>query len=300
MTGGGTLAGDVTLNVATADDSLVVAADNVKVNTYNGLDSISATRPLSAAQGKALDGAKENIADLKAVFPASAYFKRVAADSGVTFDRGMLLQAYGNYLKQLPETRILLIPELGAKLRTSGLNRYGVKAYDMSANAKDAVQLTDATQPYMTVGAAPNARLGMRFVQGQTQTGLMDFDDVVFAAGDSWTLTTRMKLNKKGAARVYLGAAYIAIEASTIVLHSGTVAVLTGTYNFEAGRTYTLEFQYSNGAGVILSMVYLLQPRLLSGAITFGQISYNSTYPFDGSLYAFHLTKTRKSAYHHS
>ena len=29
-----------------------LAADNVKVNTYNGLDSTSATRPLSAAQGK--------------------------------------------------------------------------------------------------------------------------------------------------------------------------------------------------------------------------------------------------------
>ena len=60
MTGGGTLAGDVTLNVATADDSLVVGADNVKVNTYNGLDSTSSTRPLSAAQGKALDVAKVN------------------------------------------------------------------------------------------------------------------------------------------------------------------------------------------------------------------------------------------------
>ena len=68
MTGGGTLAGDVTLNVATADDSLVVAADNVKVNTYNGLDSTSATRPLSAAQGKALDGGLVQVrSDLNAV-----------------------------------------------------------------------------------------------------------------------------------------------------------------------------------------------------------------------------------------
>ena len=36
---------------------------------------------------------------------------------------------------------------------------------------------------------------------------------------------------------------------------------------------------------------------ILSGAVTFGQISYNSANQFDGSLYAYHLTNTRKSAY---
>ena len=57
LTGGGTLGTSRTLNVAATNDSVVVADDNV-VNTYNGLDSTSTTRPLSAApQGKALDGA---------------------------------------------------------------------------------------------------------------------------------------------------------------------------------------------------------------------------------------------------
>jgi uncharacterized protein (TIGR02145 family) len=149
----------------------------------------------------------------------------------------------------------------------------------------------------MTINAAPNSRKGVRFVKGQTQTGLIDFTDKVFDANDSWTLTGRKKINKKGTARFYLGSAYIAIEASTIVLHSGAVAVLTGTYNFECGRTYTLEFQYSNGTGVILVNSLPIATTPLSGAITFGQISYNTSFPFDGSLYAFHLTNTRKSAY---
>jgi uncharacterized protein (TIGR02145 family) len=186
---------------------------------------------------------------------------------------------------------------LGVKERTATLNKYGSKLYDMSFNNYDAAQATEGTQPYMTINAAPNSRKGVRFVKGQTQTGLIDFTDNVFAAGDSWTLTGRKKINKKGTARVYLGSSYIAIEASTIVLHSGTVAVLTGTYSFEAGRTYTLEFQYSNAVGLILVNGLPIATTPLSGAITFGQISYDSSYPFDGSLYAFHLTSTRKSAY---
>jgi hypothetical protein len=55
LTGGGTLASDRTLNVAATDDSIVVAADSIKVNTVDALTSDSATRPLSAKQGKALD-----------------------------------------------------------------------------------------------------------------------------------------------------------------------------------------------------------------------------------------------------
>lgn len=55
LTGGGTLESDRTLNVVAADDSIVVAADNIKVNTVDALTSDSATRPLSAKQGKALN-----------------------------------------------------------------------------------------------------------------------------------------------------------------------------------------------------------------------------------------------------
>lgn len=55
LTGGGDLTVDRTINVATADDSLVVAADSVKVNTNNTLTSTSTTQPLSANQGKVLN-----------------------------------------------------------------------------------------------------------------------------------------------------------------------------------------------------------------------------------------------------
>ena len=55
LTGGGNLSADRTINIANADDSLVVAADSVKVNTNNTLTSTSTTQPLSANQGKVLN-----------------------------------------------------------------------------------------------------------------------------------------------------------------------------------------------------------------------------------------------------
>lgn len=55
LTGGGDLSADRTINVVAADDSLVVASDNIKVNTNNTLTSTSTTQPLSANQGKVLN-----------------------------------------------------------------------------------------------------------------------------------------------------------------------------------------------------------------------------------------------------
>lgn len=48
LQGGGNLTADRTINVASADDSITVGVDNIKVNTYNGVDSTSITRPASA------------------------------------------------------------------------------------------------------------------------------------------------------------------------------------------------------------------------------------------------------------
>ena len=55
LTGGGDLSADRTINIANADDSLVVDTDSVKVNTNNTLTSTSTTQPLSANQGKVLN-----------------------------------------------------------------------------------------------------------------------------------------------------------------------------------------------------------------------------------------------------
>ena len=55
LIGGGSLGEDRTIDINPADDSLVVTADNIKVNTNNTLTSTSTTQPLSANQGKILN-----------------------------------------------------------------------------------------------------------------------------------------------------------------------------------------------------------------------------------------------------
>ena len=70
LIGGGDLSADRTINIANADDSLVVAADSVKVNTNNTLTSTSTTQPLSANQGKILN---EKVAQVEADLNASDF-----------------------------------------------------------------------------------------------------------------------------------------------------------------------------------------------------------------------------------
>lgn len=58
LQGGGSLAANRTIDVVAADDSITVGADNIKVNTYDGLDSTSETRPASARVAKKLQDEK--------------------------------------------------------------------------------------------------------------------------------------------------------------------------------------------------------------------------------------------------
>jgi len=59
LTGGGDLSENRTINVVSADDGITVNADNIKLNIVNDLTTTSATRALSATQGKKLQDEKE-------------------------------------------------------------------------------------------------------------------------------------------------------------------------------------------------------------------------------------------------
>jgi len=61
LTGGGDLSENRTIDVVSADDGITVNADNIKLNIVNDLVTNSATRPLSAAQGKKLQDEKESL-----------------------------------------------------------------------------------------------------------------------------------------------------------------------------------------------------------------------------------------------
>lgn len=55
LTGGGALSANITLNVVSANDGIIVNTDNVQLNTINTLTDTSTTKPLSAAKGKELN-----------------------------------------------------------------------------------------------------------------------------------------------------------------------------------------------------------------------------------------------------
>lgn len=58
LTGGGDLTEDRTINIVNTDDSIVVSDDGIKVDTQDTLTSDSASKPLSAKQGKLLQDNK--------------------------------------------------------------------------------------------------------------------------------------------------------------------------------------------------------------------------------------------------
>ena len=61
LTGGGDLSENRTIDVVSSDDGITVNADNIKLNIVNDLVTTSATRPLSATQGKKLQDEKESL-----------------------------------------------------------------------------------------------------------------------------------------------------------------------------------------------------------------------------------------------
>lgn len=58
LVGGGALSGDITLNIASADDSITVSENDIKLNIVDDLTTDSATRAGSARQLKVLDESK--------------------------------------------------------------------------------------------------------------------------------------------------------------------------------------------------------------------------------------------------
>ena len=79
LTGGGDLSENRTIKVESADDGITVNSDNIQLNTVDNLTTSSKTKPLSANQGKVLDGKVKTIADL-----LNDMFEKVT-DNGKTY-----------------------------------------------------------------------------------------------------------------------------------------------------------------------------------------------------------------------
>ena len=77
------------------------------------------------------------------------FTNRVLADGGKIHSSKLLEETYLAHKDLLPNTKILLLPEVGVKTRISESNEFINKLYDLSSNNNDAVQATEANQPYL-------------------------------------------------------------------------------------------------------------------------------------------------------
>ncbi|MGL5717213.1 MAG: tail fiber domain-containing protein [Paraclostridium sp.] len=86
VTGGGSISSNVTINVVSGNDGIIVNDDNISLNAYNGVDSTSTTRPASANAVKlAYDKANSKL-DAGANAVSSSKLATPRSINGTNFD----------------------------------------------------------------------------------------------------------------------------------------------------------------------------------------------------------------------
>jgi len=104
--------------------------------------------------------------------------------------------------------------------------------------------------------------------------------------------------NKKGlgTTSIIIGvSSYILLNAQSIQYVSNSVNLLTGVGSVDVGKKNRIEFQYSNGIGLIKLNGTPLVTTTLSGDSSFDRVQYLSASPFDGQIYSLSLYPYRCS-----
>ena len=81
---------------------------------------------------------------------------RIIYDGGIARNQKALEDTLKFFNTLMPNTKLLYCPELGVKLRTSGINNYVTKLYDLSPAMLDGAQTTALNQPFLSGNVAPN------------------------------------------------------------------------------------------------------------------------------------------------
>lgn len=103
----------------------------------------------------------------------------------------------------MPNTKLLYCPELGAKLRISGVNNYVTKLYDLGPGMLDGAQTTALNQPYLSGNIAPTEKYALKNNIG---TDLwVTHTPISFSATDKWSISTAICVNKYTGNIWYIG-----------------------------------------------------------------------------------------------
>lgn len=126
---------------------------------------------------------------------AFPFISRVESDGGTIRDKAALLNLTYYLQSMMPNTKLLYCPELGVKLRTSGVNNYVTTLYDISSNMLDGTQTTAINQPYLSGNIAPNEKYAIKSPNGQTPELRINFNPISFEAGKSWSVSYLVNWN---------------------------------------------------------------------------------------------------------
>ena len=127
------------------------------------------------------------------------HIKRVKNDSGTirSVPNNAMLSLMRENMKLGKDLKLFICPELtGNKFRTSGVNNFATKSYDISGVKNDLTQTTAANQPYSLQAGLP----GRNYI-GNPNNGscYMTHPTISFGATDAWTVEVVFNWNGSNA-----------------------------------------------------------------------------------------------------
>ena len=235
--------------------------------------------------------------ELQTLYPLVPFTRRVAADSGSIRSKGVAKRLLDFCIENdlFGDTKILICPEIGIKERVSGVQKFATKAYSGEFTPNDAVQTTEASQPYISGNIAPNERYSLKNPNGGTR--YVTHPAISFAANQAWS--TIFYLNWSGSAYIdtYLLSSisqYLNI-LSLQANNKGRIYLSGNNFNAQSnidtttklvGKSFTIAYVYN---GVDKVSIYIngvfSEQLLISDSFTFSSIFESQTiYVFSGNI----------------
>jgi len=258
-------------------------------------DATTAANAATVLAQNAAASANTAAANITSTVPWSLYRSRVLADSGVISDLEKLTKLYIENLKLLDNTVFLWDGSAGMKTRTSGVNQYATKLYDMSSGNKDAVQATEVNQPFVGGGIAPSEK--RRVTSLQDNKVLSHTTITIDSTGtNGFAITTVLKptFENVGASPnkgLYLNGMFINITTTSIGIFNATTGSILWALalNNTIGKNKIITIT-ANSSGIFCYVDGVLIP-ITSGSYTpfssslSGLFNNSANDTFAGSIY---------------
>ena len=222
---------------------------------------------------------------------AFPFISRVESDGGITRDKAALLNLTYYLQSMMPNTKLLYCPELGVKLRTSGINNYVTELYDISSNMLDGTQTTALNQPYLSGNIAPTEKLKLKYLLNETSNKSIIFPSAIsMLANSSWTLIFVLKPNVRKPYSVFNlhNLSTIEITGDNFRVYSdvsGAMIAQCSVSYLMPGISNIVQVTYNAGSvNVFINGIKMALTDFSTNEFTISKIQVKPIFPFDGEL----------------